>query len=88
MEIASADDKEIEEKFKPFQAHLDQLMKEPLLAQTLMNRSADKRDTKDCGCRHCLFDFALKSTETDAQSFMGKLPKMTINGLRSHLKAK
>ncbi len=58
----------------------------PGLAKKLVKR-IDK-DLKDCGCRSCLLESAQKSTHADQNELLAKQHRMTINGLRSHLKTK
>jgi len=60
----------------------------PGLAKKLVKRIDKERDLKDCGCRSCLLESAQKSTDADQKELFSKQRKMTINGLRSHLKAK
>ena len=85
MEIELVVDKETEERLEPVQTYL---VCESGLAQTLMRRSGEERNLKDCGCRYCLYEVARKSGETQAKLLVIKQPRMTVNGLRSHLKAK
>jgi hypothetical protein len=60
----------------------------PGLAKKLVKRTDKEKDLKDCGCRSCLLESAQKSTHADQNELLAKQHKMTINGIRSHLKAK
>lgn len=60
----------------------------PGLAKKLVRRSDKEREVRDCGCRSCLLESARKSMHTDHNELLEEQHKMTINGLRSHLKAK
>lgn len=60
----------------------------PGLAKKLVSRTNAERDLKDCGCRSCLLEAAQKHPEFSQTELLVKQQKMSINGLRSHLKAK
>lgn len=86
MEIASGNDEEMEATLKPLMEYLSKAGKDH--SYKLKKRGEKERDVKDCGCKHCLFAEALKFPNKDAQTLLKDMHKMTINGLRSHLKAK
>lgn len=60
----------------------------PGLAKKLVARTNVERDLKDCGCRSCLLETAQKHPEFNQKELLAEQRKMSINGLRSHLKAK
>ncbi|KAK2464548.1 hypothetical protein APHAL10511_003406 [Amanita phalloides] len=58
------------------------------LAKKLIARTNRDRDLKDCGCRSCLLESMEKFKEDNLEELLAKQRKMTINGLRSHVKSK
>jgi hypothetical protein len=60
----------------------------PGLANRLAARNNTERGLKDCGCRSCLLEATQKHPEVDQKGLLAQQRKMTINGLKSHMKAK
>ncbi|KAF8637838.1 hypothetical protein AX17_002467 [Amanita inopinata Kibby_2008] len=58
------------------------------VAEALLKRSIEARAVKDCGCPYCLYDTAKDAEIADPKSLDGKLKRMTVFGLRSHLQTK
>lgn len=63
-------------------------MPTPGLAKKLVARTNAERDLKDCGCRSCLLEAAQKHPQFNQKELLVEQQKMSIHGLRSHLKAK
>ncbi|KAF8628825.1 hypothetical protein AX15_003702 [Amanita polypyramis BW_CC] len=82
MEIEPLGD---EGRLQPIRTYL---MPKQGLAQTLMGRSGEESNLRDCGCRYCFYEVALRPRDAQVEALVARQPKMTVNGLRSHLKAK